>query len=117
MSLKIQTITVCTTNSKQLTCTMPAVHIYPFIIHRSVTEYLEKKEGERIRYSKRHMVTHTLTGANVGVCSNYRDALQFVELVKDLPIFLMPTIKLVMEHPDWDHTAKLMTSYKDALCI
>ena len=117
MSLKMQTIRVSTINSKQLTCTMPAEHIYPFIIHRSVGEYLEKKSGDRIRYSKKHMVTHTMTGANIGVCPSYGNALQLIELIKHLPIFLMPTIELVTTHPDWSETARYMGDLKSRLCI
>tara|TARA_B100000287_G_scaffold238689_1_gene224513 strand:- start:50 stop:352 length:303 start_codon:yes stop_codon:yes gene_type:complete len=80
---------------------MPAEHIYPFIIHRGVDEYLEKQAGERTRYSKIHTVSHLLTGACIGKFPSYDNALIFVRKLKDKPIFLMPTVALMRTHPDW----------------
>tara|TARA_B100000085_G_scaffold280060_1_gene304377 strand:+ start:140 stop:499 length:360 start_codon:yes stop_codon:yes gene_type:complete len=105
MSLTRQTINVTTRGHKQLTLTMPAEHVYPFIIHRSVEEHLEKKRKERTRYSKKHCVTHLLTGAVIGVFPSYENALIFARKLKDRPIFLMPTIELMNSHPDWDEVA------------
>ena len=101
MSLTRQTINITTRDNEQMTLTLPAEHVYPFIIHRSVKEHLEKKQKERTRYSKKHVVSHLLTGANVGVFPNYENALVFVRELKDKPIFLMPTIALMRTHPDW----------------
>ena len=100
MSLTLQTINVMTHNCGQLTCTMPAEHIYPFIIHRSVKEWKEKQNGERTRYSKKHVVTHLLTGAQLGVFGRYEHALIVVRKLKNKPIFLMPTYDLLTSHPD-----------------
>ena len=105
MSLTRQTITVTGRNAETITATMPAEHIYPFIIHRSINEYYEKVAKERTRYSNKHVVSHLLTGANVGVFPSYQNALKFVRKVKDKPIFLMPTIELMNSHPDWDEVA------------
>jgi len=100
MSLTIQTINVMTREHEKLTCTMPAEHVYPFIIHRSVKEYLEKKQEKRTRYSNKHVVTHLLTGAQVGVFPSYKNALLFVNKLKNKPIWLMPTYDLLTSHPD-----------------
>lgn len=100
MSLTLQTINVMTHNCGQLTCTMPAEHIYPFIIHRSVKEWKEKQNGVRTRYSKKHVVTHLLTGAQLGVFGRYEHALIVVRKLKNKPIFLMPTYDLLTTHPD-----------------
>tara|TARA_B100001094_G_C18183498_1_gene802313 strand:- start:2202 stop:2591 length:390 start_codon:yes stop_codon:yes gene_type:complete len=100
MSLKLQTINVMTHRREQLSCTMPAEHIYPFIVHRSVAEYLEKKDGERTRYSKKHILTHLLTGAQIGVFGRYEHALIVARKLKNKPIFLMPTYDLLTTHPD-----------------
>ena len=112
MSLTRQTILVQTRKHKQMAVTLPAEHIYPFIIHRSVDEYLEKQSGDRTRYSKKHCVTHLLTGAVIAVFENYTNALGFVRKLKDKPIFLMPTIDLLNTHPDWDEVAGRVASLK-----
>ena len=101
MSLTRQTINVTTRDNEQLTLTLPAEHVYPFIIHRSVEEHLAKKRKERTRYSKIHTVSHLLTGACIGKFPSYDNALIFVRKLKDKPIFLMPTIPLLRSHPDW----------------
>jgi hypothetical protein len=112
MSLTIQTINVTTTGFKQLSCTMPAEHIYPFIIHRSVDEYLAKKSGERTRYTKKHVVSHLLSGCQLGVFPNYENALAVVRKLKDKPIFLMPTYDLLSTHPDKAKIHKLVAQLK-----
>jgi hypothetical protein len=112
MSLTRQTINIMTHGFKQLSCTMPAEHVYPFIIHRSVQEYLEKKAGERTRYSKMHVVTHLLTGAQVGLFPSYDNALLFVNKVKHKHIWLMPTYELLTSHPDMGKTGRLVSRLK-----
>ena len=112
MSLTRQTINVTTRDNEQLTLTLPAEHVYPFIIHRSVKEHLEKKQKERTRYSNKHVVSHLLTGANVGVFPNYENALIFVRKLKDKPLFLMPTIPLLRSHPDWHTVSKQVKQLK-----
>jgi len=101
MSLKLQTISVCSSKSERLTVTVPAEHIYPFIIHRSVSEWLEKQKGERTRYSKKLIVTHLLTGGLIAVFTNYDDAKGFVRKIKDHSIWLMPDPDLFPSHPDY----------------
>ena len=91
---------------------MPAEHIYPFIIHRSIKEYYEKVSKERTRYSKIHVVSHLFTGANVGVFPCYNNALTFVRKIKNKPIFLMPTIPLMTAHPDWAEVRKKVLALK-----
>ena len=115
MSLTIQTINVMTKGYEKLVCTMPAEHIYPFIIHRSVQEYLEKKQKERTRYSKTHIVTHLFSGAQVGVFPNYENALLFVNKIKHKPIWLMPTYDLLTSHPDIAKTGELVNRLKSKL--
>lgn len=112
MSLTRQTITVTGHHHQPITVTMPAQHIFPFIIHRSIHEYLEKQEGERTRYSKAHVVTHLLTGAQLAVFPNYKNALCVVRKLKDKPIFLMPTCELLSAHPDWDAVARQVSNLK-----
>ncbi len=112
MSLETQTINVMTKGYEKLVCTMPAEHVYPFIIHRSVQEYLEKKSGERTRYSKKHIVTHLLTGAQVGVFPSYKNALLFVNKLKNKSIWLMPTYDLLTSHPDIGKTGTLVRRLK-----
>ena len=112
MSLTIQTINVMTKGREKLTCTMPAEHVYPFIIHRSVKEYLEKKSGERTRYSKKHVVSHLLTGAQLGVFGKYEHAMIVVRKLKNKPIFLMPTYDLLTSHPDMGKTGELVNNLK-----
>jgi hypothetical protein len=115
MSLEIQTINVMTYHHERLSCTLPAEHVYPFIIHRCVSEYLEKKAGERTRYSKAHVVTHLLTGAQIGTFPNYNNALTFVRKLKNKPIFLMPTYNLILQHPDRSKTCTLVNRLKAKL--
>ena len=115
MSLTIQTINVMTYNEQQLTCTLPAEHIYPFIIHRCVREWREKQNGERTRYSKTHIVSHLLSGCQVGVFPNYDNALTFVRKLKGKPIWLMPTYDLILAHPDQQATSVLVKRLKAKL--
>ena len=115
MSLTIQTINVMTKGYEKLACTMPAEHVYPFIIHRSVQEYLEKASKERTRYSKKHIVTHLLSGAQVGVFPSYENARLFVSKVKHKPIWLMPTYDLLTSHPDIGKTGALVKRLKSKL--
>ena len=115
MSLTIQTINIMTKGREKLACTMPAEHIYPFIIHRSVQEYLEKKSKERTRYSKKHIVTHLLSGAQVGVFPSYGNALLFVNKIKHKSIWLMPTYDLLTSHPDIGTTGALVRKLKSRL--
>ena len=104
-------------NFEQVTCTMPAEHIYPFIIHRSLREWMEKKQKERTRYSKKHVVTHLLSGAQVGVFPSYENALLFVNKIKNKPIWLMPTYDLLTTHPDITKTGRLVRRLKaDLAC-
>lgn len=112
MSLTRQTINITTRDNEQMTLTMPAEHVYPFIIHRSVEEHLEKKQKERTRYSKIHTVSHLLTGACIGKFPSYDKALIFVRKLKDQPIFLMPTIPLMRTHPDWYLVSKKVSQLK-----
>ena len=112
MSLTTQTINVMTKGHEKLTCTMPAEHVYPFIIHRSVREWKEKEAGVRTRYSKKHIVTHLLTGAQVGVFPSYRNALLFSNKLKHKPIWLMPTYDLLTSHPDIGKTGTLVRRLK-----
>ena len=112
MSLTRQTITVTGRNAETITATMPAEHVYPFIIHRSIIEYYAKLEKDRKRYSNKHVVSHLFTGANVGVFPNYENALIFVRKLKDKPIFLMPTIALMRTHPDWYQVRKKVLALK-----
>ena len=112
MSLTIQTINVMTHSREQLSCTMPAEHVYPFIIHRPVKEYLEKKSGERTRYTKKHVVSHLLSGCQLGTFPNYENALAVVRKLKDKPYFLMPTYDLLSTHPDRHKVGKLVKQLK-----
>ena len=112
MSLTIQTIKVAGKNEEVIVATMPAEHIYPFIIHRSIKEYYEKSSKKRTRYSKIHVVSHLFTGANVGVFPSYNNALTFVRKIKNKPIFLMPTIPLMTTHPDWPEVRKKVQALK-----
>ena len=91
---------------------MPAEHVYPFIIHRSVQEYLEKKSGERTRYTKKHVVTHLLTGAQLGVFGKYEHALIVARKLRNKPIFLMPTYDLLTTHPDMSDVAVIVNDLK-----
>ena len=115
MSLTIQTINVMTYQHEQITVTLPAEHVYPFIIHRSISEYFEKQNKERRHYSKAHVVTHLLTGAQIGVFSSYNNAQTFVRKVKNKPIWLMPTYELILQHPDRCKTSILVNELKAKL--
>ena len=112
MSLTMQTINVMTHFHDQITVTLPAEHIYPFIIHRSIDEHMEKKAGERTRYSKKHVVTHLLSGCQLGVFPSYKNALLVVRKVKNKPIFLMPTYDLLTSHPDNAKTGHILARLK-----
>ena len=115
MSLTIQTINIMTYNFDQITCTMPAEHVYPFIIHRSIKEWREKEAGVRTRYSKKHVVTHLLSGAQVGMFPSYENALLFANKLKHKPIWLMPTYDLLTSHPDIGKTGILVRRLKTDL--
>ena len=117
MKLTIQTFTVSTNEYDQMTVTMPALHVYPFIVHRSLDEYVEKQNKTRTRYSKKHIATHLFTGALLGVFPNFKNALAFVRKLKDRPIFLMPTYDLLISHPDVDTTNDLVRSLKSKYAI
>jgi len=112
MSLTRQTITITSRTGKSISATMPAEHIFPFIIHRALDEYLEKQSGERTRYSKKYVVTHLLTGGQLAIFPNYKNALAVVRKIKNKPIFLMPTIELLTSHPDWRVTNTIVGDLK-----
>ena len=113
MSLTMQTIRLATTETERTSFTMPAKHIYPFIIHRTIDETREKERGERERYSRKLCVSHLLTGALLGTFSSYADACQVVQVIKDEPIWLMPTTDLLGDHPDWERVAEQVRDLKD----
>ena len=115
MSLTRQTINITTHGFKQISCTMPAEHVYPFIIHRSVQEHFEKLQKERTRYSKKHIVSHLLSGCQLGVFPNYENALTFARKLKDKPIWLMPTYDLIVNHPDKMEISVLVKRLKSKL--
>jgi len=112
MSLTRQTITITSLEGKSISATMPAEHVFPFIIHRALGEYLEKQSGDRTRYSNKHVVTHLLTGGQLATCPNYKNALTIVRKIKNKPIFLMPTIELLTAHPDWKETNTIVGDLK-----
>jgi hypothetical protein len=112
MSLTMQSIQLATDQHSSKAFTMPAEHVYPFIIHRSVEETMEKKNGERSRYSKKHCVSHLLTGALLGVFGSYKGASRVVDVLKEEPLWLMPTIELFKHHPDWDRVATKVRELK-----
>ena len=112
MSLTKQTINLATDETSRTSFTMPAKHIYPFIIHRTIDETIQKKNGERERYSKKHCVSHLLTGALLGVFPSYDNAYQVVSAIKDEAIWLMPTTDLLSSHPDWDRVATKVRDLK-----
>ena len=115
MSLTIQTISVMTYNHQQITVTMPAEVVYPFIIHRSVKEYYDKQKDERRHYSKKHVVSHLLSGCQLGIFPNYDNALTFVRKIKNKPIWLMPTYDLIVNHPDKMEISVLVKRLKSKL--
>jgi hypothetical protein len=96
---------------------MPAEIIYPFIVHRCIDEYREKKAGDRIRYSKKHVLTHLLTGAQLAVFPNHATAMLVLNELKDMPIFLMPTFDLLTTHPDMDTVAVIVNDLKRRYAI
>jgi len=112
MSLTTQTIQLATDETSRTSFTMPAKHVYPFIIHRTIDETREKERGQRERYSKKLCVTHLLTGAMLGTFSSYGDACQVVHAIKDEPIWLMPTTTLLGTHPDWERVAERVRDLK-----
>jgi len=112
MSLTMQTINLATAETERTSFTMPAKHIYPFIIHRTIDETREKERGERHRYSKKLCVSHLLTGALLGTFACYANALQVVSLIKDEAIWLMPTMDLLGSHPDWERVAEKVRDLK-----
>jgi len=91
---------------------MPAKHIYPFIIHRTIDETREKERGERERYSRKLCVSHLLTGALLGTFASYENALAVVSKIKDEAIWLMPTTDLLGSHPDWERVAERVRDLK-----
>ena len=113
MSLTKQTINLATDETSRTSFTMPAEHVYPFIIHRTIDETREKERGQRERYSKKLCVTHLLTGALLGTFASYENARQVVKLIKDEAIWLMPTTALLGAHPDWDRVAEKVRDLKD----
>jgi len=91
---------------------MPAKHIYPFIIHRTIDETREKERGERERYSRKLCISHLLTGAMLGTFDNYEAARIVVDQIKDEAIWLMPTTALLGAHPDWERVAERVRDLK-----
>ena len=113
MSLTKQTINLATDVTERTSFTMPAKHIYPFIIHRTIDETREKEDGRRERYSRKLCVTHLLTGALLGTFGNYEAARIVVNAIKDEAIWLMPTTTLLGAHPDWERVAEQVRDLKD----
>ena len=112
MSLTMQTIRLATTETERTSFTMPAKHIYPFIIHRTIDETREKERGERERYSRKLCISHLLTGALLGTFDNYEAAWHVVNEIKDEAIWLMPTTDLLGSHPDWERVAERVRDLK-----
>ena len=112
MSLTTQTINLATDETERTSFTMPAEHIYPFIIHRTIDETREKEHGIRSRYSRKLCVSHLLTGALLGTFDNYEAARIVVNQIKDEPIWLMPTTTLLGTHPDWARVAEKVRDLK-----
>ena len=113
MSLTMQSIQLATDQHSRKSFTMPAKHIYPFIIHRTIDETREKENGERSRYSSKLCVSHLLTGALLGTFASYENAVIVVKRIKAEPIWLMPTHELLGSHPDWDRVAEQVRDLKD----
>jgi len=113
MSLTKQTINLATAETERTSFNMPAEHVYPFIIHRTIDETREKERGKRERYSRKLCVSHLLTGALLGTFSSYESASIVVSKIKDEAIWLMPTTKLLGNHPDWDRVATKVRDLKD----
>ena len=112
MSLTIQSINLATAETERTSFNMPAEHVYPFIIHRTIDETRQKEQGQRERYSKKLCVSHLLTGALLGTFASYDNARQVVKLIKDEAIWLMPTTKLLGDHPDWERVAEKVRDLK-----
>ena len=112
MSLTMQSILLATDETSRTSFNMPAEHIYPFIIHRTIDETRQKERGERERYSKKLCVTHLLTGALLGTFDNYEAARIVVDAIKDEAIWLMPTTTLLGAHPDWERVAEQVRNLK-----
>jgi len=112
MSLTMQSILLATDETSRTSFNMPAKHIYPFIIHRTIDETREKERGRRERYSKKLCVSHLLTGALLGTFDNYEAARIVVNQIKDEPIWLMPTTDLLGAHPDWERVAEKVRDLK-----
>ncbi len=112
MNLTMQSIQLATSEHSRKAFTMPAKHIYPFIIHRTIDETIEKEKGERSRYSKKHCVSHLLTGALLGVFGSYKGASRVVDVLKEEPIWLMPSTDLLAVHEDWDRVAAKVRELK-----
>jgi hypothetical protein len=117
MSLKMQTITVTGRRNSKIVATVPAEHVYPFIIHRTIQEWTEKENGERSKYSNKLTVTHLYSGGAMGKFKSYEDAFLFVSEIQHYPIWLMPTPELLTAHPDWEHVAKRVSGLKSSLAI
>jgi len=119
MSLTRQTITVASNvgDGNKTTVTMPAQHVYPFIIHKSLIEWNEKQDGERTRYTKQCIVSHLYTGYLVAHCKDYKNAFEITKRIKDKPIFLMPTVETMRMHDDWHKTAVMMRELKEKYAI
>ena len=117
MSLKMQTITVTGRSNSKIIATVPAEHVYPFIIHKPFGEWVDKENGDRKRYSSKIAVTHLYSGGRMGLFKNYEDAFLFVSEIQHYPIWLMPTPELLTAHPDWEHVAKRVSGLKSSLAI
>jgi len=113
MSLTIQSINLATDETERTSFNMPAEHVYPFIIHRTIDETREKERGQRERYSKKLCVTHLLTGALLGTFNSFVSARIVVNAIKDEAIWLMPTTTLLGAHPDWERVAEQVRDLKD----
>jgi len=113
MSLTMQSIQLATAQTERTAFTMPAKHMYPFIIHRAIDETREKEAGRRKRYSSKLCVSHLLTGALLGTFASYENACLVVDEIKDEAIWLMPTTDLLGTHPDWERVAERVRDLKD----
>jgi hypothetical protein len=117
MSLKMQAITVTGRSNSKITATVPAEHVYPFIIHKPFGEWVDKENGDRKRYSSKIAVTHLYSGGRMGLFKNYEDAFLFVSEIQHHPIWLMPTPELLSAHPDWVGVCEVVTRLKASLAI
>jgi len=112
MSLKIQTILLATGESTKQLVTTPCEFFYPLVIHRTIDETRAKESGERSRFSKKVAVSHLLTGGQLALCRSYENAYAIAEALQEEEIFLMPSIDLLMTHPDWDRVAAKVRELK-----